>query len=129
MGMGGKTYRHLQWRIQDILKGASRKFFIYIPGVPERTGAFKNDICHDLLGQITHSTHHCVAHSMLFYMVTNILAFVPYLSLEQITSAEAAQARAPISGWVGIKVLSHRPTTGDKIGTYSQNYFIVRPLH
>ena len=66
---------------------------------------------------------------MLFYMVINILAFVPYLSREQITSAEAAQARAPISGWVGIEVLSHWPATGGKIGTYSQNYFILSPLH
>ena len=59
---------------------------------------------------------YCVAHSMLFYIVINTLAFVPYLSREQITNAEAAQARALISGWVGIEVLSHWSTTGGKIG-------------
>ena len=78
---------------------------------------------------MTHSTHHCVAHSMLFYLVINTLAVVPYLSRKQITSAEAAQALALISGCVGIEVLSQRPTTGGKIGTYCQINLILRPVH
>ena len=103
---------------------------MHLPGVPERTGAFKNGISHDLLGQITHSTHHCVAYSMLFYLVINTLAFVHTLFKSKASNERRSSSSPSSHFWVGrYEVLPQRPTTGGKIDTYCQNYLILRPLH